>query len=273
MLESSIFSYDSSNKLHVAGLGSKYALRPATGGDIGFYQDLFANPQAMKYFGDGRLYGHEQTSTKLHTWLQRFEAGHPHGAMTVFDSDETKLGYIIAGPSGMLGVAEIAYAYMPYSWGRGVGSAAVKTIVEAWAPEVRRIGLSNEAPAELFKCFSGEALLRLYATASPANRGSWTILDKNGFAASKYKLNTEVARLDYDGRSFSTLEEMDAEISKKFDPLYEPKPLPSGVLIAIIDPDGKERTLSMHEFYGKLRYHFAREVYYPDEPATGQRSR
>jgi len=161
---SEIFTYEdphNAKNLHVSLAGTHWKARDVQETDIPFYQDLFSNQVVMEKYGDGQGYKPSRTEDFLRNrYIPRFQAGHPHGFLTVFDvASQEPFGYVVAGGSDSPGVSGIAGAGLDSYWGQRIGSEVMKTIVETWAPEVRRIGLGsglNEQDANIinaFKCF------------------------------------------------------------------------------------------------------------------------
>jgi RimJ/RimL family protein N-acetyltransferase len=285
---STIFSYNEENKLSVQLSGTatssadaaqqyQWSMRAVNGEDVPFYQGLFANPTVMSMFADGQVRSAADTRKRAEdVWIKRFKDGQPHGGMTVLNNKGQLIGNLVAGLGDEPGVSEIAYTYIPEVWGKGVGKSTVRAIVEEWAPEVRRIGLglaqetfATPEAIRCFQCFGKQALSRLDATASPANKASWRILAANGFTAAQYKLSSTAAQIDFSSRDFADAQEMENEALKNFDPLHTPQPLAPGVRIRMVDPDGVLQTVSKHTKYDRLKYHFERSVTCSEELGIG----
>lgn len=237
--------------------------------DLQFYQSLFTNETVMKCFGDGQTRTPETTQGRINFWIERFERGQPHGGMTVFQTDhDTPIGYIVAGGGDEPGVSEIAYAYIPEVWGKGIGSNVVEKIVTEWAPEVRRIGLGTNLDENrdakiisTFRCFDGKILDRLDATASPSNPASWKILVKNNFHRAYSCTSEERPIIEVDVDHCHTLKgvdykAMEEHILQKYYAQDAISPLEEGIRYLMIDPEGNEKTLSKHKGYSRLKYHF-----------------
>ena len=175
-------------------------------------------------------------------------------------------------------MAELGYSYIPDSWGNGVGSSVIGKIINEWAPEVRRWGLGTglderqDMPiVKAFQCFGGKRLERVDATASPANVGSWRILDRHGFKAAVSHLNTE-REIDFEwGEYGGTAEQQVLALEKDLEKLYVgDTPLTSGVRYALTDPNGNERTFSLSSSYNRIKFHFEHTVEAKKDLASAQ---
>lgn len=275
-LRSSIFTR-SSCYLQTQMLGESWQARNITKEDIPFYQGLFSDFNVISMFGDGQTRKPEDTSKRiLETWIPRFEKGNPHGALTILQEGQ-QIGFMIAGGGDRPGTSELAYALMPNYWGRGLGASITSAIVEKWAPEVRRIGLGiglkeeSEAVIQAFRCFGGQPLDQLDATASPSNVASWLILEKCGFKAAiigvsrdatiidltnselefKFDTSKETFRANYEALEHFILE----KCFKDQPDLFQP-----GVRYTLISPDGKEFTISKHPKWDRLKFHFEYKI-------------
>lgn len=269
---SEIFTYEdveSAKNLHVSLKGSGWYVQDVKKEDIPFHQKLFGDSVVMAGFADGQVRDPKATKARLEDlWIPRFEQGHPHGGLTIFDPETAEpMGHVVAGGGDGLGVSEIAYSFLKQHWGKGIGKGVVGAIVQEWAPEVRRIGLGTdldvkeEKPViDAFRCFGGEVLKRLDATASPSNPGSWKILDKYDFKPAKFNLSEKETVLDLDGGGIEKLEEVEEEVLKLFDISSSEKPLKVGLRYRMVDSEGTLRTFSKHTQYDRIKYHFEREV-------------
>lgn len=230
--------------------------------DLLFHQSLCNNQTVMGCYGDGQVRTPESTLKRVEPWAERFEKGQPHGGMTVFQlENKAPIGFIVAGVGDGAGVSEVAYAYMPEVWGKGIGNNVVEKIVTEWAPEVRRIGLNNVN----FQCFGGKVLERLDATASPSNPASWKILVKNNFhraisGTSGERLVIEVDRDKCHNLGKIDYKAMETHVLEKYFSEEAEQHLEEGVRYLMKDPEGKERTLSKHKGFKRLKYHFEYDV-------------
>jgi RimJ/RimL family protein N-acetyltransferase len=271
VFKSTLFTYDdpqSAKGLHVSLQGSsskgiEWRAQEVTEADIPFYQGLFGDQKVMTGFADGKIRSPEFTAQRLGAWISRFQNGHPHGGLTVFRTeDQETLGHIVAGAGDAPGVSEIAYSYVPTSWGTGLGSAVLGTIVQQWGPEVRRIGLGigldeiqDANIVTAFKCFGGKTLERFDATASPSNPGSWKILDKFGFGAATFKVENLETPLDLDNRELQSPQALEENILNLFHGSGD-NPYKIDTRYQLIDTEGKLRTFSKHAKYDRIKYHF-----------------
>lgn len=221
----------------------------------------------MGQFGTGLPREDHATVSRLGGWMKRFADGNPHGGMTLFDVDGNQIGHVVAGGGEGAGVSETAYTLTPENWGRGIMSSVVGIIVNEWAPEVRRIGLSgqltqnstvNKAIQTAFSCFDDEALKQIDATASPANAGSWKVLEKHGFGAAITNVQTteNAFTIDLDGK------ELDARgVEDHLLTLYtNDEPLEAGQRYHMVGTDGVKRTFSKNVRFDRMKYHYEREI-------------
>jgi RimJ/RimL family protein N-acetyltransferase len=262
--------------LHVDLLGDDFQVEDIKNSHIPFYQDIFANEKVMKKFGDGQVRDRQKTKERCESSINdRFAQGHPHGFLTVIDpSTHLPFMNIIAGGGDRKGTSEIAYVIDPSYQGKKFGKKIVTSIVNQWAPEVRRIGLgtnlNNESQQTIinaFKCFGGEVLNQLDATSSPSNIPSWKILDYVGFSHAVCDVDSDKQEtiINYDGKEFSSerllqYELMEKEILKLFNPTHNDTPLKSAKRYFMIDIDGKERTFSKHAQWDRIKYHLEKKM-------------
>jgi len=248
--------------------------------DVAFQQKIFADPVIMASFGDGTVRTPESVETRAKNSIDvRFGKGSPHGLLTVFEVSADGIERIpfmslIGGGGDRPGTSEIAYASLPTHWNATIiesgkppkhyGSRIVCELVNTWAPEVYRIGhgidLDPVADANIikaFSCFGGKPLDQLDATASPANAASWKILERAGFTAAKCSLeNPDVITINFDGKDFGSFADMEKELLKLYEDPNNDNPLKGSKRYRMIDPAGKERTVSKHIKYQRMKYHF-----------------
>ena len=269
------FTYDNAENatgLHVKMTGTtkngiEWTASDVTANDVPFLAEHFADKTVMSQFGTGLPREDHATVTRLGGWMKRFTDGNPHGGMTLFDVNENQIGHVVAGGGEGAGVSETAYTLTPENWCKGIMSSVVGTIVNEWAPEVRRIGLSgqltqestvNKAIQKAFCCFDGEALKQIDATASPANAGSWKVLEKQGFGAAITNVQTIEGdfTIDLDGK------ELDARgVENHLLRLYtNGGPLEAGKRYHMVGTDGSERTFSKNTHFDRMKYHYERAI-------------
>lgn len=239
------FSYDEDGELHVCLSGDNWSCREVLEEDIPFLEDLFTNETIMKTYADGKIKAVGFARTRVKIWMDRFKQNDPRGALLVFNAEGQKIGFVIAGGSEEIGACELAYAYIPSSWGKGIGSDIVAKIVTVWAPEVKNRN---------YTCFGGKNLYKIVATASPNNRASWRILEKNGFHTAKTNIYSDDILIDYSNRLFSDYDEMEQAIWDEYASHME-----LNTKYLIIDYEGKRRAISKKD-YGKLKYHFEYDI-------------
>lgn len=247
-----------SNYLEMTIEGDRWFATNAKETDINFLNDLFMDPEIMKFYGAGpSLNSQDVLERTLNLWLPRFRAGEPHGGLIVWDKqDKTPLGFILAGLTGKPGVAGLGYAYIPSIWGKGIGSDVLKVFIEQWAPAVRGHGLAeNSSHAAAFKCYRGEALAQFEAIVSPDNIGSLKVLSKNGFQ--NWPVNEEpLIDLSSVIRNFS--DSIERSIIDFID--LKGLEIERGRYYKLIDFQGQERTFSIPTTYESLKYHLGYQL-------------
>jgi len=267
-LVSEIFTYDdpaSAKNLHVSLQGESCQMRSLVAADLPLYQNLFSNPTAMSKLGHGELHSFERTAGYVQRWISRFQEGHPHSNLILSTPESPEqLGYVMARADVGVGVSEISFALLPEHWGKRLTTHAVTAMVHQWAPEVRRIGLGvgldaiqDAAIIKAFQCFENAPLETLYATARPANPGSWKIFDRLNFQPSALEAEDAEPVLNFDHQEFASLDVFESKILESF---TSSEPLKTGVHYSLVDPEGRVRTFSKHEEYGSLRYHFEKTL-------------
>ena len=252
---SEVFQYDDTT--HAKGLhytlkgqnkfGEPWEAHEVKELDIPFHQALFSDPEVMKLFANGQLRSPSSTEDRLRNqWMYRSQVGQPHSGMTVFIKGTAK-GHVVPGGGDDPGASEMAYSFLPETWGKGLATSVVNGIVTQWAPAVRRLGLgtdldeSEAAIKKAFTCFGDQVLSRLDATASPENIGSLQVLLKNNFEAANSKLLSEVPIMDLRDLGVKP-EETSQEIIKFFDikGAYQEK-----TRYRLIDQTNLEKTFSV----------------------------
>lgn len=272
-LASSIFSYeDGSNQLrvHLQGVTSKghsWSARDVRREDIPFLQELFADKNVMINFGNGLPRSHQSTAQRVaNIWIPRFMQGHPHGALIIFDDKGKPIGHVIAGGGDRPGTSEIAYAFITEVWRKGIGNSVVNEIVNTWAPQVRQLAFDTDDKAKLFRCFGGEPLNQLDATASPSNVASWKILLIQGFTAAQYGLDKSAPVIDLSsddnflGDPYNEIEDcrlMEQYVLKFF---LEQRHLLPSKRYTFIDHKNRTFTISFDPRFKRLEYHFEKVV-------------
>tara|TARA_A100000171_G_scaffold48981_2_gene57245 strand:- start:1086 stop:2024 length:939 start_codon:yes stop_codon:yes gene_type:complete len=250
------------------GLG--WTAREVQKNDIDFLTQLYKNQTVMSGFAGGETRDRAYVERRVNdSWIPRFKNGNPHGGLTLLketdrSSEPQRIGYLVAGGGEGRGVSEVAYALCedscfpdgtPGIWGQGVISSAVGAIVQEWGPEVRRLGTDINIPAAIqakFQCFSGAALERFDATASPSNPGSWKALKKNGFCAASFKVEDDETVADFDGKEL-TFKDWESDLIT----VTREYCLPIGKRFKVVGLDGDIYTVSQHpRFKERMKLHF-----------------
>ncbi|MFC4160951.1 GNAT family N-acetyltransferase [Chitinimonas lacunae] len=155
-------------------------LRPWHEDDLDVFAALTADPQVVRYVGDGQPLDRAQTAY----WLEQANRNRRRwglGTHAIIErASDRPIGW--AGlihndnaPAPM--AAEIIYALAPDCWGRGYGSELVAALVD-WAWQQR--GLAS-----------------LLATVDPDNAGSIRVLQRNGFVFEQIAEEADGAKTAY----------------------------------------------------------------------------
>lgn len=135
-------------------------LRPATPADADFLLQLFSIPEVWRYLPPGPPFTSERAKAGIERRM-KLEMERGFSPMLVLRKDTGEF----IGNAGLQGVpdtseVEIAYHYLPSSWGHGYGTEAAISIL---ADGLDRVGLA-----------------RIIAICVPENIGSWRIMEKAG---------------------------------------------------------------------------------------------
>lgn len=261
-LKSPIFQYQhtsaSKEYLHVRLEGLQWYAVNVKEKDQDFIVSLFSNYDVMKWYGAGPLENIEEILDRtLRLWIPRFNAGQPHGALLVLDKNNHEpLGFIMGGLTDTPGVAAVAYAYAPHSWGRGIGSDVLKKFMEHWGPEVRRIGLGDNLDggihhkaATAFQCFQGHALNKFLAVVSPDNKTSLRMLEKVGYKNQPLEEKPILNLMMWPSLGGDTEAKIRTLIKEKA------LDIKRGQFYKMIDEQGYERIFMIPERYDRIKYY------------------
>jgi ribosomal-protein-alanine N-acetyltransferase len=139
---------------------SRLRLRPFTHEDVGALSDITADPEVMRYIGDGLPLSRDETDYNLGTIIDTFaRRGYGRWAL-VEKAGGALLGYCgLAQPRESPGV-ELVYLMARRAWGRGLATEASRACL--------RYG------------FEELGLERVYALTMPGNRRSRRVLERVG---------------------------------------------------------------------------------------------
>lgn len=236
--------------------------------DLSFYQDLYSNQDVVKTMGGGKGLTPERVASRVGVWGEGFANGLPIGKMTVIQN-ELPIGCIgLYKNSKRSGVAEFSRAFIPAVQGKGLGTSVLRFIVEEWAPAVRTIGLGNgqnkpyvapQSATEKFRCFGGEVLEVLYATAKPSNQASWQCYKHFNFepTAATDPSQIQITCAEWEQSHHGSLEDY---IKGKYFSETSSTQLQVDVLYDMLDENEKPKTLSFVSDYDSFRYHFDHRV-------------
>jgi RimJ/RimL family protein N-acetyltransferase len=274
--KSSIFSYhDLNNPININAYlqSTNWYAKTTTSNDKNLIQNnIWNNPEIMKYFRDGRVRTPDETSPQFNMWLDRSKKGQPHGGLTIYNKNidnkdiEEKIAYIIAGGGDNPGASEIAGAGLSEYTKRGIGSDVLHKIVTEWAPEVRRIGLAKnldstkyEKIIKNFQCFGGQVLERIDSTTSFDNPLSMKILLKNGFKPAQNQVDKE-SLINFEQKKIdNSSKEFIEELKKLYNPAFG-VPLIPGKRYPLLNHHGNIQIFSYKEDWNCFKCHYEYKV-------------
>ena len=241
--------------------------------DIKNYENLLTNSEVIKYFAQEKILSKDVIESRVERWIKIYEEGQPNGSLSIFDEYDNFVGYIVAGLGNGKGSSEIAYAFSPEYWNRGIAQSVLRKIIEEWGPEVRRIGLgigldlNNEhyqKIKEKFQCFEGKELSSFYATARPVNIPSSHILEKVGFEPAKRGVENINNPIDFNTRGFELPSLGDlfnyySKIEYYIEKFHQEGDIEVDKLYHMIDSNSKLYTFSKKSD-GRIRFHYEKEV-------------
>ncbi len=149
-------------------------LRPVAASDLDALAELYADPEVMRYIGNGLPRSREETAARLQIMLDHWRRhdfgffsvrlrGEP-GASAPGGSD-TFIGRCGLQYLGDTGAVEVGYSLAKPYWGRGYATEAARACVDYGLQTVR--------------------LTRIVAIARPANGASRRVLEKLGMRLAK----------------------------------------------------------------------------------------
>jgi len=146
--------------------------------DLDDFAALCANPEVIRYMGDGQPLTREQTQAWIDVSLANYrERGWGCFGVTA-KTDDRLIGFAgFARPPARPGVVELIYTFAPEHWGHG------------YATEV--------AAALVAFGFDRGGMTRIEATVDPANEASSRVLAKIGMAYEGRKEDADGALVDY----------------------------------------------------------------------------
>jgi len=151
-------------------------LRSVTRADTEHYVTLLQDPEVAKTFMSGEVHTRQETENLIARWLQRWKAGNPLSAFSIFLKDSKEfVGQCITAGDASSRVCEIGYLIRQVHWGKGYGKEAVQAVVHSYFPLLRSI-----------RCLTGNVTYKLLqATSRVDNRASCKILQGAGLQAVK----------------------------------------------------------------------------------------
>lgn len=268
-LRSDIFWYEDNieaKKLHVSLIGSWWQAEDVKWDHLAFHQSLFSNPKLMTYYAEGKAYSPQSVSLRFQNSIEEiFAQGYPTGMLTIKDLKNPSIFLMYAMMRESLersGSATLSLVISMEHQEKRLGSDFLSSVVNEWAPEVRRIGLGlnidNKNIIKAFQCFGGKELEVLEATVSPANIRSLKCFDKLNFQTNYYKIDSSFT-FDFSLKEI-TPEELENNLYELYDPIKTEKPLIVGKRYCLIDMNNKKRVFSKHSVFKTVKFHFEKTV-------------
>lgn len=255
--------------LHVFGSGvdkkgNTWAAHEVKIEETSFYQNLFTIPEVYSSMGNGKCVIPTKMASYVSSWAEdMFLTGIPGGKITIHQNN-TPIGSIhLANKSGSPGVGELIRALHPSVHSNGLGTELLGFIVNEWAPTLRSVALGQYADApplavDKFKCFEGETLNTICATARPSSVKSWKAYKHYDFHPSAPQ-NDDLL-ISCVGWEYSLNGPLEEYIMHRFFSADANIQLESDVLYSLLDENEEPRTLSYVSMYGSLCYHFEHTV-------------
>ncbi len=144
---------------------TRLLIRKFTFDDLDELIKLRSDPKVNKYLGGTRLQNPEAIEKRMHFYIDCYEKyGFGMSAM-VWKETREMCGWSGLQPLEETGEIEVGYGMAQKFWGKGIGYECAS----AW----------------LIYGFEKANLERIVAVASPANTGSWRIMEKCGMSCEK----------------------------------------------------------------------------------------
>jgi len=256
--------------LHVSSIGKdrrgkEWNLREVRTGDTPFYQTLFADVDFVKkVLGLEKPIPAEVVAGWVEGWVKEFANGMPFGRMTIEQGNEI-VGSIGLRRTGESGVGEIGHGVKLSAQRHGLGTEAIRFILEKWALKVRQIGCGQDTNAPLAAVykfsFDGEPLKMLHGAAAISNPFSWQSTKHFGFRPAQvtdnsYEISCEGWEKPADKPLDIQYKSLETYLMAKHFSSTSPHKLQVNVRYRMLDETGTLRTLSFSEKYQELHYHF-----------------
>lgn len=160
-------THDGAGKLTVEISTERLSLRSVSQADAeNLYQHIYGCGEVMAKFQNGNPWTPERFSSRLATWIGRWEQGDPFSAFSIYDRSGEFVGVAVLGHGSVPGRSELAFAVRRELWGQGYGQEALRGLVSKFAAVLR----AERA------CVEGAAFHEVEATARVDNIPSLRIL-------------------------------------------------------------------------------------------------
>lgn len=155
----------------------RLAVRPFTMADLDAFAALCADPQVMRYVGDGTTLPRAEVARWIEVCQQRY-AERGFGTSAVVDKHTGSfLGYCGVIRAQGNDFWELIYVYTVAAWGHGYATEAGRSM--------------------LAYVFAHAALERIYATIDPANSASIAVAGKLGFHFERQVIDDDGTPVSY----------------------------------------------------------------------------
>ena len=228
------------------------------------YQKLFADPRVVTKYGYGTLLNYADIPNRIKGILSmRHRHGQPAGCMTIRDEKDQFLGYTAVVLGKGAGVGSLSFAFSSEAEAKNVHKEVISSIVNEWAPEVKRIGNnpSNEN-YDNFRHFGLAPLSKITASTILSNKDMTNILINEGFKPAEVSKDNSI-EINFKDRGFASgIEEMKAVIEEYFDNnKAHSNPLAyNNRNHSYIDPQGNKHTISRLEKGRDVEYQLERQI-------------
>lgn len=236
--------------------GRLWVTREVTYADFDFLQSLYGDERIMALVGSGITRDDTFVRQNMDMWIKTYEAGSPLSAWILeYKDNKTPIGIFIADTVHDPGVLEVCRIIHTRHQRKGIGTSLMHAVVKIWAPMIQTLGINsrNQRQGEVFRCFKGMPLEKLYISCSPTNFASW----KSQVSAGFKPIGAENALPIRDSlRESSSYQVWEERLTKLFKTTIEEDGVLSGKLFHVVDPEGNQRTVSLHPKYNRIKYHF-----------------
>lgn len=175
-LKATLFLQDDEDQLKIMATfthnGEDYFLRNTEPGDAKYYVEILTDPICVEKYRDAGVYTKEGATLYYLNHLQKWKKRNPWASYLLFKAPGEFIGHIafFLHERKKSGEIAISYAFLPKHWGKGLGGAAVKNLIDQVVPHLQSHFIIDG--------YHVEQILGIVREDNPA---SWKILKANGF--------------------------------------------------------------------------------------------